>query len=231
MFEHENNYWWFVARKKYLEIVLSPDKINSSKIKILDFGCGTGGTSKFLKKYGSVYGVDIDPLAVSYSKKNKINTKLLSNSKLSYTNNYFDIIFLLDVFYHKNFKVKQNLAEIKRVLKKDGKLIITNPTLNFLSGHHDQVVQTHKRYSRIKLKQIINYAGFEVQTAKYIFFFSLPLIMLNRIIVSKIYKRIDSIDPLPVWVNQFLINIIKLEIVLTKVNNPIGSSVLIIAVK
>ncbi len=231
MFKYENNYWWFVARKKYLEFIIDQGKKRNRNYKILDFGCGTGGTSKFLKKYGFVYGVDIDSQAITLSKRNGINATLIINGKLPYKKNYFDSVFLLDVFYHKNFDINKNLREIKRVLKNDGQLVITNPTLTFLSGNHDENVHTYKRYSPAELKQILNGQGFYVEISKYLFFFSLPIIILSRIFLSKILKKIDSINPLPYWLNNSLVNLIGLEIKLTKINNPIGSSVLIIAHK
>jgi len=109
--------------------------------KVLDFGCGRGEILlKAAKSGAQVFGVDYSLAAILLAKetlaknKTKGEVLLLKEIKLPFKNDFFDVIFLLDVVEHLNFfQVKEVLTEIKRVLKKKGRLIIhTSPNKNRL---------------------------------------------------------------------------------------------------
>src|SRR5689334_9843603 len=96
----ENDYWWFVGRRKIIMTLLEeylkkyPDK---RSLKILDIGCGTGGTTKALAKFGDVYASDSSLTALKYTRKNGLD-KLIrcSASNLPFRPETFDTITILD---------------------------------------------------------------------------------------------------------------------------------------
>lgn len=120
----------FIKRlEKCIELV--KDDINS-RIKILDIGCGEGILEKELRKKterGKIYGVDFN---VNTNKLNKLNLKncrfmIGDATKLKFRNNYFDIVFGVDILEHiKN--AEKAVKEIKRVLKNNGILVLSGPT-------------------------------------------------------------------------------------------------------
>lgn len=97
------------------------------KGKILDIGCGSYPyfltSTDFNEKYG------IDPSFNSLPIKN-INLKKLdvTKQKLPFKDNFFDTVAMLAVFEHLDYK-KLNfvLKEIRRVLKREGILVMTTP--------------------------------------------------------------------------------------------------------
>jgi len=103
-------------------------KINKYKKKIiLDYGSNDCYFAKFLDKKYNYYGVDNNPDLL-----NK-NVKIFSNSffflnkkKLPFRENFFDAIILSHVIAH-IYKPDDLLAKLKKVLKKDGILIIISP--------------------------------------------------------------------------------------------------------
>ncbi|MEI6296931.1 MAG: class I SAM-dependent methyltransferase [bacterium] len=100
--------------------------------KILDFGCGGGHLGKVFMGDGNyVCGVDISRKSVDVAKK-VINEAVCIDAqqeKLPYKDEFFDIIIMGEIIEHL-LEPERVMLEIKRVLNKDGFVIITTP--NFL---------------------------------------------------------------------------------------------------
>lgn len=102
--------------------------------RIVDFGCGDGLFLALLEKEFpkvKTFGVDILPEVAETKKFLRADIKIADLKNTSYENNYFDIIFCLDTLEHFE-KLSDPINEIKRVLKKDGILVISIPTENFI---------------------------------------------------------------------------------------------------
>lgn len=96
---------------------------------ILDFGCGTRSLllNKINKKIKLGVGLDYDVKSGKEGNIEYINYKF--NEKLPFDEKSFDKIFLLAVLEHISIKkVKKLFLEFKRVLKNNGKIIMTTPT-------------------------------------------------------------------------------------------------------
>lgn len=98
--------------------------------RVLDAGCGEGATAEYLaEKYGlDIEGVDLLDFNIQRAKlrmRPNINLQFQVGdySKLNYSDNYFDGIYTLETFVHSPDYAK-TLKEFRRVLKKDGKLVL-----------------------------------------------------------------------------------------------------------
>jgi SAM-dependent methyltransferase len=122
---------------------LVKDKVNSfDKRMILDAGCGDGRLCYELKneKY-RIVGIDYSASAISFARAFNPDAEFfvqdLKNIDLPYE---FDIIILMEVLEH--FipdQIPPVLSSLSKVLKTDGKLLITVPTENIkLSDKHYQ---------------------------------------------------------------------------------------------
>lgn len=93
--------------------------------KILELGCGDGLNIKILRSLGINYiiGIDISKFLLKLAKKNNPNVKfiLASAENLPFKDNQFDIILADSVLYHL-IDSAQSFSEIKRILKKGGKI-------------------------------------------------------------------------------------------------------------
>lgn len=99
--------------------------------KIIDLGCGNGGTLLLLKKLGwIVYGLDIDKKAIAIANKQGLNNVKLGSYKdlTEYPDNYFEAIRLYHVIEHLD-NPTLCLRLIHRKLKKGGELIIGTPNV------------------------------------------------------------------------------------------------------
>jgi len=146
--------------------------------RILDIGCGTYPyfltSTNFKQKYG------IDPSVNLNLSKNK-NTSLLKEKigekKIPFRDNFFDVVIMLAVFEHiDSGKINFVLSEIKRVLKKEGMLIITTPSpwsdkLLHLMGEvgliSSEEIHEHKtHYSMGEIVDILKESGFRQSNIK-----------------------------------------------------------------
>ncbi len=111
---------------------LKKEGLADKKLKLLDFGCGTGSSAKYIRKYlpgVSIYGVDVSAESIKVAKRNNKNLKNVAFASFDGVNipfnEKFDIIFVANVFHHirrdKHAKVIKN---IYKKLNNRGRLFI-----------------------------------------------------------------------------------------------------------
>ena len=105
--------------------VIAKELVTNGKNKTaLDIGCREGFQSKWLEKKGyEVTSIDIKKV---YEKCMVINV----DKGFPFKNNSFDLIWCSEVIEHLD-DVKKSIIEFKRVLKQNGKMILTTPNSYF----------------------------------------------------------------------------------------------------
>lgn len=136
--------------KKYYEsgiysanrvLSLLREHINLSGAKILDWGCGPGRVIRHLaelnKKEMKFYGTDYNQDSIAWCKKNIPEVRFNHNNleaHLPYSSAHFDAIYGLSIFTHlSRDKHFQWIDELKRILRKEGVLLVTTQGENFRS--------------------------------------------------------------------------------------------------
>ena len=132
-----------------------------SDFVVLDVGCGGGKTVGKLAKLapkGKVFGIDYSPDMAKFSKK--INKKLIAQNrveiieasveKMAFKDDFFDLVTACETYYFWN-KFSDALAEIRRVLKPSGKLLLVNE-LRYGATSAKVIKETHVKL--IPLEQI-----------------------------------------------------------------------------
>jgi len=127
--------------------------------KLLDVGCGIG---EFLEIYSNAIGIDPNKYNVEYCKNLGFDAKVGSVYNLKFKKNYFDCILLMNVLEHLS-RPSQAIKEINKVLKKNGKLIITVPTKAGFKRDKTHV----KFWSRQALSEFLVKNGFKVKKIFY----------------------------------------------------------------
>jgi len=109
----------------------------SENPRILDYGCGWGRITRLLAILSddeNIYGVDVDNRLISSAKKFAASltfSEIQSMGTLPFGDDGFDLIFATSVFSHLSEKSAiSTLSELIRVLKPNGKLIISVLELN-----------------------------------------------------------------------------------------------------
>lgn len=227
--ENEKSHWWFKGRREILDTLIKK-KNKSKKISILDFGAGSGTNINMLKNYGIVYIYEKNEKMKKYLKK-----KYKKNKKIFIVNNYrkkkYDLILAADVIEHiKNDRYVVN--NLYKILKKDGKIVITVPAFQFLFSQKDIQLRHYRRYNLKTIKNILKKFN-TLKISYFNFFLFLPLSI--TIIFFKLLK-IDFIakaEKTPnIIINKFLYSIFKAEkYFLNFINFPFGLSIVFIGQK
>lgn len=199
------NPFYFARKGLYLNVKeIGPQIIG----KTLDIGCGS-------KPYEHLYdsseyiGLEFD---TPENRDLKNADYFYDGNKFPFDDNIFDSIVGNEVFEHV-FNPEAFLAEVSRVLKKDGSLFLTMP---FVWDEHEQPFD-YARYSSFGIKTILEKHGFKIiHQKKSVDDIRVIFQLLNLFIFKKLVSRsgvlnllitvmlIAPINLLGIFVNFFL---------------------------
>jgi SAM-dependent methyltransferase len=157
----EDNHWWYRGRRRIIRAEL--DRLPLPRpADVLDAGCGSGRTLVELAGYGSVRGVELDPEVAAVARGRELGEIVQGRlEELPWPDASFDLITCLDVIEHTPDD-RQTLAELLRVCRPGGFLLVTVPAHQFLWSAHDVFNHHYRRYSRRRLRDTALAAGWAV---------------------------------------------------------------------
>lgn len=184
LYEVEETHWWYVGRRRIIRCLVEKigSTLNNPNPRILDVGCGTGANLKMLADYGKAEGVDISPQAIEFCRERGLDSvKLGAAEHLPYESDSFELVTALDVVEHLDDDVA-GLREMRRVLGRDGRLLLFVPAFMFLWGVQDEVSNHRRRYTLPSLLKAVEAAGFSIEWTSYanISFF-LPVLVVRSV--------------------------------------------------
>jgi SAM-dependent methyltransferase len=236
----EERHWWYAGRRKiiesFVERVISEikaEKKDTSAVRILDVGCGTGANLEMLSEFGQAEGVDVSSEALSFCRERGLdNVKTGEAEALPYEDDLFDLVTGLDVVEHLDDDVA-GLREMHRVLHVGGRALIFVPAFMFLWGVQDDISHHRRRYTLKDLKQVVNRAGLAVERASYV-----NITFFVPILLGRIFMRLSGIKPESEnnitigFLNGLLGKMLGLEsLPLRRLNFPFGVSIICVARK
>jgi 2-polyprenyl-3-methyl-5-hydroxy-6-metoxy-1,4-benzoquinol methylase len=97
---------------------------------ILDLGCYNGRIGSLLRAAGNkVFGMDLSEYALKTAhEKGLIPLKADASEVLPFKDNTFDVVVAAEIIEHV-FNIENFLIEIRRILKKEGSLVLSTPNL------------------------------------------------------------------------------------------------------
>ena len=231
----EDTYWWFVARRRLAGLLLHDALPPGSDRHLLDVGCGTGATMQVLARYGRVWGVDPSTEALARCRQRGFNDLTQGVAEaLPFSVEIFEVVTCLDVLEHADDEAA--LAELFRVCKPGGWLLITVPAYRLLWSEHDEALRHRRRYCAGELRRKVEAAGFRVCRLTYVLAILLLPIALFRL-AQRLYKRQRAAPKtahiiLPNLLNRLLVWLLDVEARLARlVSLPFGVSIVCVARK
>ncbi len=168
MYRFEDRYWWFVARRHLITSLLETYYPRTGQLQILDIGCGTGAMLDELKPFGDVVGADFSPEALQFCVTRGAPADLARADvrRLPFAGGTFDVVTAMDIIEHIDDD-KAAAAEIFRVLKPGGRLLVTVPAFSSLWSEHDVALHHFRRYTTPRLKDLFQRVGLSVDKLSY----------------------------------------------------------------
>ncbi|MFO1518676.1 MAG: class I SAM-dependent methyltransferase [bacterium] len=156
----EKWHFWFVGRRAWLDSFLQKH-FKDKKKRILDLGCGTGFTLKHLAQMGyRAVGTDFRFEGLHRVRRTATSPVVQADAtRLPFADLSFDLVVALDVLEH--VEDHAALAEIKRILKPQGRLALTVPAFRWLWSVRDDEAGHLRRYTRGEMQTLLRSHGFE----------------------------------------------------------------------
>jgi SAM-dependent methyltransferase len=229
----ELTHWWFRGRRRLLVSFLARvGGARTGALRILDYGCGTGGNTTSYGRFGSVTGVEPDPHAIRLAQKRGGAFYCRANGlRLPFRNGAFDVVIASDVLEHIEDD-SAALAEMARVLKPGGSMIISVPAHQWLFSYHDAALQHFRRYSTVNLRGLLGRERLRIRRLSYWNMTLFPLLSLYRLFQPRRRRTEPHSDTRlpPGLINEVLAVLLSAEGALVRhVRLPWGLSLVVVA--
>ena len=225
----EDSHWWFAARRKILDKLISTLPLPADA-QILEAGCGSGGNLAMLARHGRVYGMETNAQALELAAAKGAGQIAAGRlpAPIPFDDQKFDLIALLDVMEHLNEDAAA-LSALRARLKPGGWLLITVPAYPFLWSRHDELHHHKRRYVARDLRAVIGAAGLHVHYLSYFNTCLFPLIAAARL--ARLGRGHSGDLSMPnKFINALLTKIFASEhLLLGRVALPFGVSLLALA--
>ncbi len=238
----EQTHWWFRGRRKVYLGLLRSLLADRRPANILDLGCGAGGFLPSLEELGdTLVASDMDRESLVFCRQRgfMLSAQSLSDT-LPFASDSFDLVCMFDVLEHTPDDRKV-LAEVRRILRPGGLLVLSVPAHQFLYANNDRVAGHYRRYNRGALNHIMRESEYSIIKSTYTNVFLFPLIavaVLLAKLVEGLLGRGDDLKhsnlswPAPAIVSNLLFGVFAAELPFSLwFNWPLGHSIFVAARK
>jgi SAM-dependent methyltransferase len=229
----EDQHWWYRGMRATAASVLGDEPLG----QLLDAGCGTGGWAAFLTDLRpdgpDVFGCDFHPFAASLAAPRLGgNVVRASVDTLPFADASFDTVTSIDVLYHQSVASDAAaIAEMARVVRPGGRVLVQVPAYDWLRGRHDDDVATRERYTSAAVASRLSDAGLAIQRITYANAALLPVAIGWRLAERVLPPgRARDLDVPPRLLNDLALSFLRAERrLLESTNLPAGLSVVALA--
>ncbi len=231
----EDRMWWYRAvHARVIDALLC--RPGDPARPVLDAGCGTGG---LLRRMGEatgrpLVGVEYQAEAAGRARrKSRAVIAIGDVNAMPFRDGAFGAAVSIDVLCHRMVSPEQGLVELRRVLAPGATLVVNLPAFEWLKSAHDRRVHNDRRATARAARAMLAAAGFAQVEARYWNALLLPLMVLQRKVLSAGEAAASDVAHYPPWLNRTLHGITAVErrLAAAGLRFPAGGSVLLVATR
>ena len=235
----EDDYWWYRVLRAMTCREVVRATAGRSEARVLDAGCGTGGTMAALRTVDPALrlsGIDVSPLALAHVRERGFgDAREASVEQLPCAESSQDAVVSLDVLYHEGVDEERAMREFLRVLKPGGTLIMNLPAFECLRGRHDEAVRGVRRYTAAGVRDLHARNGFQAERVfcwnAWLF---LPVLIWRRasrrLSAAQTGEAVSDLAMPPAWLNAAAALVASADAAACRaIRSPIGTSVFSVA--
>ena len=235
----ERDHFWFRGFRRFVTPLVARASAGRRNLRILDCGCGTGANLRLLGQYGTAWGFDLTWTGLTIARRSGLERLARASvAAVPFPDAFFDLVTSFDVLYCLPTPVEQAaVAEMWRVLKPGGALIVNVAAMKILTGNHSVLSAELRRYSRKTLHALLERPGFRIEHLTYTNATLFPITLAVRLVQRMVGLAAEgdalgeiTVPPRPV--NAVLSAMLSAEARLAQATPlPFGSSLLCLARK
>lgn len=213
----EEHHWWFRARRDLVEAqlarALGGRAGGARRLRLLDYGCGTGFNLRLLARYGEAFGADVTNPQAEEFRSVPHERFLAIDADLAQHRGTFDVVTALDVIEHLDDDVA-GLVSMRELLGPGAQLVVTVPAYDWLWSGEDVISEHRRRYTRGTLERTCRAAGL---VPRFVSYFNLSILPLAAaaILAGRVLRRGEpprsNLRALPPRANEWLYRAVARE--------------------
>ena len=230
----EQSHFWFRGFYWFVQPEIARAVAGRSALTLVDCGCGTGANVEWLARYGRAYGFDLTWNGVELGRQaGHTHLARASIGAIPFGDSSVDVATSFDVFQCLPDAVeRQAIAELWRIVKPGGHLILNVAALDVLRGGHSVLSEEVRRYTPARLREVVESVGFRLERLTFLNATLFPIMLPTRIVQrwrsgADLRPGESDITVPSAPVNALLTGLLWLEAAaLRVVDMPIGSSLM-----
>jgi SAM-dependent methyltransferase len=235
----ERDFWWYRGMRKILFRLLDRHLAGRTIGRALEAGCGTGYLSWLLQKerHCPLVPMDISPHGLRYAREMGVERAVQGDTtNIPFSGGAFDLLLSLDVLAHLPRGMESAAArEMARVLAPGGLLVVRTAALDILRSRHSEFAYERQRFTRRRLRELFESAGFRVLRCTYANSLLMPVALAKFRVWEPLQRGPSSTGLAPVapWLDRLLYAPLAMETAWIGAggNFPAGQSLLLVGEK
>ena len=197
MAELDQRHWWYRARRDVIAALIRRRVRPPANAHILEIGCGTGHNLAMLGAFGHVDALELDEEMRGFAEQ-RLGRSVMSAplpEMAGVPDRSYDLIGAFDVIEHIDDD-RAAVASIAAKLKSGGKFVMTVPAHQWMWSAHDVVNHHKRRYSKRRLKALIENSPLRLEAIGYFNSLLFPVALAERL-SSRLRGKDDADLKLP----------------------------------